>query len=84
MPPPRGRGCSILAGCRERCERYRYRRRPGGDWYLGDTGRCTSCDIFVRWEGEWCPCCGTKLRKKPRTSGRKRARKHVKAGVRRH
>ena len=24
------------------------------------------CDIFIKWDGLWCPCCGYCLRTKPR------------------
>ena len=30
--------------------------------------RCRICDIFVKWEGVWCLCCGHKLRTRPRAS----------------
>jgi len=43
-------------------------------FWLRDTGakisigqkRCNSCDIFVEWNGVFCPCCGMKLRVTPR------------------
>ena len=28
--------------------------------------RCKSCDLFIKWEGPSCPCCGYKLRSRPR------------------
>jgi len=28
--------------------------------------RCNSCDIYVEWDGFFCPCCGMKLRVAPR------------------
>jgi len=33
-----------------------------------DTGqrRCQMCDIFIKWDGIWCPCCGYRLRTIPR------------------
>ena len=27
---------------------------------------CQICEIFIKWEGLWCPCCGYRLRTKPR------------------
>ncbi|QMU54697.1 MAG: hypothetical protein GKS07_07325 [Nitrosopumilus sp.] len=30
--------------------------------------RCMTCELFVKWEGLWCPCCGGRLRAKPRNS----------------
>ena len=46
-------------------------RLKGG---LYETGykRCTGCDIFIKFDGKNCPCCGCMLRGKPRNSkGRK-------------
>jgi hypothetical protein len=32
------------------------------------------CEVFIKWEGVWCPCCGRKLRTKPKnTVDRRRA-----------
>jgi predicted amidophosphoribosyltransferase len=28
--------------------------------------RCQVCEIFLKWEGLWCPCCGYRLRTRPR------------------
>ena len=28
--------------------------------------RCQQCDLFIEWDGLWCPCCGYKLRIGPR------------------
>ena len=27
--------------------------------------RCQVCEIFLKWDGLWCPCCGYRLRTKP-------------------
>jgi predicted amidophosphoribosyltransferase len=27
---------------------------------------CQICEIFIEWDGLWCPCCGYRLRSKPR------------------
>jgi hypothetical protein len=27
---------------------------------------CQICEIFMQWNGLWCPCCGYRLRTKPR------------------
>lgn len=34
--------------------------------YSKGAKRCSACRIFLDWEGMHCPCCGTKLRNKPR------------------
>jgi hypothetical protein len=28
--------------------------------------RCQVCEIFLKWDGLWCPCCGYRLRTQPR------------------
>lgn len=28
--------------------------------------RCQICEIFIKWDGLWCLCCGYRLRTKPR------------------
>ena len=30
------------------------------------------CEIFIEWEGLWCPCCERLLRTKPRSTRPKR------------
>ena len=27
---------------------------------------CQICEIFIKWDGLWCPCCGCRLRMGPR------------------
>jgi hypothetical protein len=29
--------------------------------------RCQICDIFIKWDGLFCPCCGCRLRIGPRS-----------------
>lgn len=36
--------------------------------YAAGQKRCQKCDIFIIYEGVWCPCCGCKLRTKSRQS----------------
>ncbi|MDQ3872386.1 MAG: hypothetical protein M3258_02115 [Thermoproteota archaeon] len=44
--------------------------------YSAGQRRCSKCEIFMRWEGAWCPCCGCRLRSKPRnTADRRRTTK---------
>jgi hypothetical protein len=35
------------------------------------------CAIFMRWDGLWCPCCGCRVRTKPRNSKFKQKLKTV-------
>ncbi|HZC20317.1 MAG TPA: hypothetical protein VE223_01595, partial [Nitrososphaeraceae archaeon] len=34
--------------------------------YVSGQKRCQICEIFIKWDGLWCPCCGYRLRTKPR------------------
>jgi len=57
-----------MAGCKGLCEQYRgYRSNTIGRYASGQK-RCQMCDIFIYHEGIYCPCCGYKLRTKPRNS----------------
>jgi hypothetical protein len=38
----------------------------GGGRYSSGQRRCQICEIFIKWDGLWCPCCGYRLRTKPR------------------
>jgi hypothetical protein len=29
--------------------------------------RCQICEIFIKWDGLFCPCCGYRLRNGPRS-----------------
>ena len=34
--------------------------------YATGNKRCQICEIFVSWDGAFCPCCGSRLRVGPR------------------
>jgi len=34
--------------------------------YEAGQKRCQHCDIFIIYDGVWCPCCGCRLRTKSR------------------
>ena len=65
-------------GCRGICTRHRA-QRPSGSFGRYATGqkRCQMCAIFMRWDGLWCPCCGCRVRTKPRNSKFKQKLKTV-------
>ena len=54
--------------CRMICLCYKPERRVGSSRYSGGQKHCRHCDLFIKWEGLWCPCCGYRLRTKPRHS----------------
>ena len=52
--------------CKGICTRHKAIRPKTGMRYLTGQKRCQGCQIFIHWQGTWCPCCGYRLRIKPR------------------
>ena len=52
--------------CKGICPRYKAQKPVGTGRYASGQRRCHICEIFIKWEGLWCPCCGYRLRTKPR------------------
>ena len=59
--------------CNGSCKKYKAKSdsTKGGRYEQGQK-RCHECEIFIKWEGLWCPCCGNLLRTKPRGTKLKR------------
>jgi len=58
---------SLIMTCRDMCTQYKaLRPTTGVGRYFSGQKRCQICDIFIKWEGFCCPCCGYKLRSKPK------------------
>ena len=55
--------------CKGICIQHRA-QRPTGSFGRYATGqkRCQVCALFMKWDGLWCPCCGRRVRTKPRNS----------------
>ena len=55
--------------CKGICIRHRAQRPSSsfGRYAIGQK-RCQVCSIFLRWDGLWCPCCGYRVRTRPRCS----------------
>ncbi len=49
--------------CKGICIRYKSSGR-----YATGNKRCNQCNLFIKWNGLLCPCCGYKLRTRPRHS----------------
>ena len=47
--------------CKGICIRHKVSGR-----YINGHKRCQQCNIFIKWEGLHCPCCGCQLRTGPR------------------
>lgn len=51
--------------CRDRCYLYKPTVKKILSVYE-NAKRCQSCEQMIMWEGRYCPCCRTKLRRKAR------------------
>ncbi|GEM_PF-340611 len=52
--------------CKGLCEKYKAKKGYGLFRYAFGQKRCQICQIFIRYGGTRCPCCGYKLRASPR------------------
>lgn len=60
--------------CMGTCVKYKVEKRSSGidGRYESGQKRCSACAIFIKWDGNHCPCCNSNLRTKPRhTKSRK-------------
>jgi hypothetical protein len=53
--------------CKGICARHKALKPRSGQRYIIGQKRCQVCQIFIKWEGLWCPCCGYRLRTRPRS-----------------
>ena len=53
--------------CKEICL-FHKAKSIGKNRYSNNQKRCQICEIFIKWEGLWCPCCGYMLRTHPRNN----------------
>ena len=54
--------------CKGVCHRYKTKFNLNGLRYANGQKRCNVCEIFVNWDGRFCPCCGMCLRTRPKIS----------------
>ncbi len=52
--------------CKGVCGQYKADKPVGIGRYASGQKRCQICELYIRWEGLWCPCCKYRLRCKPR------------------
>jgi len=52
--------------CKGICEELKARRPVSGGRYEKGQKRCQLCAIFMETKNLHCPCCGYRLRSKPR------------------
>ncbi|HYY50897.1 MAG TPA: hypothetical protein VE643_08490 [Nitrososphaeraceae archaeon] len=60
------------------CKGICIRHKGSGRYFYGHK-RCQICNLFVKWDGVFCPCCGSRLRIGPRnTTNKAKLRKQKK------
>lgn len=53
--------------CKNICKDYKAKgKAPSVGRYRNGQKRCQFCEIYIMWDGLYCPCCGSRLRNKPR------------------
>ena len=52
--------------CKGICIRHKACKPLGCGRYAAGQKRCQICEVFIKWDGLWCPCCGCRLRMGPR------------------
>jgi hypothetical protein len=53
--------------CNGICIRHKAHKPLGSSRYAIGQKRCQICEIFIKWDGLSCPCCGYRLRLRPRS-----------------
>ena len=67
--------------CKGICIRHKAAKPSSSSRYGSGQRRCQICEIFIKWDGLWCPCCGYRLRTRPRNlkyKAKLRARESIK------
>jgi hypothetical protein len=52
--------------CKGICVRHKAIKPVATGRYSTGQKRCQMCEIFLKWDGLWYPCCGYRLRTRPR------------------
>lgn len=47
--------------CKGICKRHK-----ASNCYANGQKRCQVCELFIKWDGVFCPCCGYRLRIRPK------------------
>jgi len=58
--------------CNGICSKYHALESSGKERYAKGQKRCNTCNIFITWDGLWCPCCNNRLRLSPRNGKNKK------------
>ena len=71
---------TVKMTCKGICIRHKAQKPVHLGRYAMGQKRCQICELFIRWDGLWCPCCGYRLRTKPRNlkyKAKLKARKEI-------
>ena len=52
--------------CKGICIRHKAHKPVGSGRYAIGQKSCQMCEMFIKWDGLFCPCCGYRLRNGPR------------------
>ena len=56
----------LIMACKGICDKYMAQKPLMSSRYAAGQKRCSICEIFIKYAGIHCPCCGTMLRTNPR------------------
>ena len=56
----------FLMTCKGICFRHKAIKPAVRGRYISGQKRCQVCSMCIMWEGFFCPCCGYRLRPRPR------------------
>ena len=60
--------------CKNICKNYKvYWNSALGSRYALGHKRCYKCEVFMKVDGVYCPCCSIRLKYKPRNQYQKKA-----------
>lgn len=48
--------------CNDTCQNHKVKKPKQGGRYEAGQKRCNSCNVFIEYDGLFCPCCNTRLR----------------------
>lgn len=48
--------------CNDICQNYKAKKPKQGGRYEDGQKRCNSCNIYIKYDGLFCPCCNLRLR----------------------
>ena len=52
--------------CKGICIHHKAPKPVGSSRYANGQRLCRRCNLFIKWDGLWYPCCECKLRTRPR------------------